>query len=255
MTKRIPILTFHDISENSDVISLSSNIFRRCMERLSMKGYRSLGLIEAIGLLKSGLPFPDKHLVITFDDGYLSVYQNAFPELARNQMSTTVFLTTGVKAKAHPKSRLPELEGKPMLNWMEIREMCRSGFHFGSHTLTHPDLTRISTAQCRSEILDSKGLIEDSIGFELSTFAYPYGRFNQKVREIVRRHFACACSDKLGLVTGKSDLFGLERVDAYYLKSDRLFDLITTRIFPLYIKGIGIPRKMRRILMEMVGDV
>ena len=135
-----------------------------------------------------------------------------------------------------------------MLSWDEIREMQRHGIAFGAHSLTHPDLTRLPSDRVEAEICDSRTIIEDALGAAAACFAYPYGRYDYRSREIVRQHFACACSDKLGLTTRGSDLYALERVDAYYLRTDRLFNVMLTRLFPWYIVARSIPRRIRRAI-------
>ena len=135
-----------------------------------------------------------------------------------------------------------------MLSWSEIQEMKRWGIIFGAHTLNHPDLTRIPRERMEVEIRDSKKIIENTLGTPVSSFAYPYGRYNKSIQDLVQRHFACACSDKLGLMSVDSDPYALERVDAYYLRTDKLFDLIWTRAFPSYIQVRGIFRRIRRAI-------
>jgi peptidoglycan/xylan/chitin deacetylase (PgdA/CDA1 family) len=133
-----------------------------------------------------------------------------------------------------------------MLSWNEIQEMQRGGIDFGAHTLTHPDLTRLSFGQVKAEVREAKSVIEGTLGVAVTSFAYPYGRYNGQVRDIVREHFACACSDKLRLVSQGSDLLGLERVDTFYLRTDRLFNIMLTRCFPWYLWACGVPRRVRR---------
>jgi len=170
------------------------------MARLHDSGYRTLSLLEAVDYLRYGKPFPERSFVITFDDGYQSVYEEAFPVLQRYGMSATVFLAVGEKGTAKSNGCLPSLEGRPMLSWDEIREMQRHGIAFGAHSLTHPDLTRLPSDRVEAEICDSRTIIEDALGAAAACFAYPYGRYDYRSREIVRQHFACACSDKLGLI-------------------------------------------------------
>ena len=246
MAAFLPILTFHALDDRPSVISFSPRAFQRGMARLYESGYRTVTLLEAVDCLRRGMPFPERSFVITFDDGYYSVYTEAFPVLQRYGMSATVFLTAGEKATAKPASRLPSLNGRSMLAWHEMREMQHWGITFGAHTLTHPDLTRLPSDQIETEICDSKAIIEDALGAPVTCFAYPYGRYDQRSREIVRLHFACACSDKLGLITASSDPYALERVDTYYLRRDRSFDLMLTRVFPCYIRACSIPRRIRR---------
>jgi peptidoglycan/xylan/chitin deacetylase (PgdA/CDA1 family) len=198
-------------------------------------------------------PFPDRSLVITFDDGYQSVYSEAFPLLQRYGMSATVFLTVGEKGMATAAGRLPSLSGHSMLSWHEIREMQRWGIVFGSHTLTHPDLARLPLGQVEAEMSDSKAIIEDALSVSVTCFAYPYGRYNQRCRALAQQYFSCACSDKLGLITASSDSYALERVDAYYLRTHRLFDVMLTQLFPWYIRARSIPRRLRRAIQVNSG--
>lgn len=247
MTIYLPVLTFHSIDDRPSAISFSPKLFQRGMAKLHEKGYQTLSLMKTADCLRRGVPFPEHSLVITFDDGYQTVYDQAFPVLQRYGMSATVFLTVGAKGATHSANRLPSLEARSMLAWYEIREMQRWGIEFGAHTLTHPDLTRLPLEQVELEICKSKKILEDALGTEILCFSYPHGRFNHQSYEIVRHHFDCACSVKLGLVTLSSELYTLERVDAYYyLRKIWLFDLMWTRLFPWYIRTRSIPLRIRR---------
>jgi peptidoglycan/xylan/chitin deacetylase (PgdA/CDA1 family) len=246
MAASLPVLTFHALDDRPSVISFSPPVFRRGMAKLHESGYQTLSLLEAVDCLCRGAPFPDRSLVITFDDGYQTMYDEAFPVLQRYGLSAMVFLTVGETGTRRSAGRLPSLNGRSMLAWHEIREMQRWGIAFGAHTLTHPDLTRLPLDRVEAEVCDSKAIIEDSLSAPVVCFAYPYGRYDRRSREIVRQHFACACSDKLGLITAGSNPYALKRVDTYYLRTDRLFDMMLTRLFPWYIGACSIPRRIRR---------
>ena len=246
MAPFVTILTFHSLDEQSSVISFPPQLFRRGLAKLHENGYRTMSLLDAVVCLGAKKTFPDQSFVITFDDGYQSVYEQAFPALQQHGMSATVFLTVGEKEVARTAHRLPSLNGRSMLSWNEIQEMNRWEMEFGAHTLTHPDLTRLPRERVEAEICVSKKIIENTLSTPVSSFAYPYGRYNDHIEELVQRHFSCACSDKLGLMNVGSDPNALERVDAYYLRTDKLFDLILTRAFPRYIQVRSIFRRIRR---------
>jgi peptidoglycan/xylan/chitin deacetylase (PgdA/CDA1 family) len=243
----LPVLTFHAIDNRNSLISFSPALFERCMRLLYAKGYRTLNLVDVANSLRKGLSFPAHSLVITFDDGYQSVYEHAFPVLQRYHMTATVFLTVG-ETRAE---RLPSMEGRSMLGWQEIKEMHRAGIVFGAHTMTHPDLTRLPEKLVTSEILSGKAAIEDTLGAPVVTFAYPFGRYDNRCRELVGCHFVCACSDRLGLLQSSSDRFAMERVDAYYFRSETLFRTIGTSVLPWYIQARNIPRGIRRALLSV----
>jgi peptidoglycan/xylan/chitin deacetylase (PgdA/CDA1 family) len=246
MASWLPILTFHDIDDRHSVTSVTPEVFRSGMMKLFENGYRTLSLPETANYLKPNASFPDRSFVITFDDGFQSAYEEAFPVLQRYEMSATVFLTVGEKTAVKVCDRLPSMENRPMLTWGEVREMHRWGINFGAHTLTHPDLTDLPSDRIEAELSNSKAVIEDALSAPVTCFAYPYGRFDAHSREIVRKYFACACSDKLGLVTANSNPYVLERVDAYYLRTDRLFALMVTELFPWYVRARSLPRRIRR---------
>jgi peptidoglycan/xylan/chitin deacetylase (PgdA/CDA1 family) len=210
-------------------------------------------LSELADWLCRGSSFPERSFVITFDDGYRSVYDEAFPTLQRLGFSATVFLSVGQNSERADSTRLPSMCERPMLSWREIKEMHRSGITFGGHTLTHPDLTLLPDEQVEAEVVRGKVVIEDALGTPVDTFAYPFGRYNQRCRKLVSRHFACACSDRLGLLRKTTDPYAIERVDSYYLRNLSLFSLIHTRIFPFYIHARDIPRQVRRAVAPYIN--
>jgi len=107
---RLPILTFHAIDERSDVCAFPPRVFRRGVGRLRARGTRALGLAEIADLVGRRRDLPDGSVAVTFDDGYRSVYDEAFPILHEAGMTATVFLTVG--SPTATGERLPSLEGR-----------------------------------------------------------------------------------------------------------------------------------------------
>lgn len=245
---RLPILTFHALDdEDRSAIAYSPVGFARALEALQRLTPRALELTEVGARLRSGAGFPARAVVLTFDDGYRSVYEIAFPLLLRYGLRTTVFLTVG-RGGTGADDRLPSMNGRPMLSWGEIRAMHRAGITLGAHTLTHPDLTRLPLHRVQEEIWESKARIEDVLGAPVTCFAYPYGAADQPIRQVVAERFGCACSDRLGLVSSRSDPHALERVDAYYLRAVPLFGMIFTEMFSWYLRARSLSRLIRRRL-------
>jgi peptidoglycan/xylan/chitin deacetylase (PgdA/CDA1 family) len=109
MTEHLPVVTFHSLDHRSSVISFSPHVFRHGMTRLYENGFRTLSLPKAVDHVRRGKAFPERSMVITFDDGYRTVYDEAFPILKRYGMSATVFLTVG----ENPPGRRPGGNGGP----------------------------------------------------------------------------------------------------------------------------------------------
>ena len=126
---RLPILRYHHVVESLGLpvkdMGVSPNKFEQQMSFLSQKGYRCLNLSDAIANLQEGNPQPERSFVLTFDDGYFDIYENAFPVLKKFGFNATVFVVAE-----------PVEDGiKGYLSWQQMRELTQSQFTFGSHTL------------------------------------------------------------------------------------------------------------------------
>jgi len=243
---RLPILTFHALDEAAVAYALAPAMFRYGMRQLHERGYRTIDLNEVVSILRAGQPFPDKTVAITFDDGYWSFYAEAFPVLQEYGMKATVFIATGERHHAASSERPPTLEGRDMLGWAQIREMARAGITFGAHSMTHPDLRKLADADVAREILGSKDALEERLGQPVTSFAYPFGLFDERSRAIVKQHFTVGVSDALGFVDPESDPWTLERLDTYYLRSEPRFNTFFQPWFPSYLRARNVPRRLRR---------
>jgi peptidoglycan/xylan/chitin deacetylase (PgdA/CDA1 family) len=253
MGTRLPILMFHDFSDQRAPISFPAAVFQRAMARLHSNGFRTLTLLEAVHCLQRRSLFPNRSFAITFDDGYRTVYDRAFPVLQRYGMTGTVFVTPGVKKPANSAERLPALEGRMMLSWHQIREMQDAGMDIGAHSCTHPRLTELPMERARAEILGSRSIIQEMLGQPVACFAYPFGRYDVRIRDLAAQHFCCALSDKLGFVTASSDPFALERVDAHFLRSDRTSALMVGQWFPWYVGARSLTRGIKRAVQRRLA--
>ncbi|MBA3256276.1 MAG: polysaccharide deacetylase family protein, partial [Pyrinomonadaceae bacterium] len=184
------------------------------------------------------------------DDGYRNVYTEAFPILEKYGFGATVFLISDYCGKDNDwPGNSPAFERRPLLSWSEIEEMRGHGFEFGAHTATHPDLTRVSIQQAEREITGSKAEIEDRLGVEARCFAYPYGKYNSEVQEIVRTQFLGACSTILGKVRSDCDPHALSRIDTYYLSHPALFSALEADALEWYLGARQILRDLKARLI------
>ncbi len=170
-----PVLLYHSISELAATPAQSARAFRGQMGYLARAGYRSLTPVEFLAGLESG-DWPRRSVFITFDDGYLDFHAVAWPILKELGMAATVFLVHdgldgGIEAWSGPT--YPVMP--PLLGWPEVREMQGKGVHFGSHTLSHPELGKVDPETLTAEITGSKKKLEERLGEEVALFSYPYG--------------------------------------------------------------------------------
>lgn len=110
----------------------------------------------------------------------------------------------------------PGLAKDFILSWEEVKEMSSGGIAFGAHTVNHPILTNLPLKQAKWEITQSKRDIEERLGKEVTTFAYPNGDFNAGVVELVQKAgFSCAVSVLPGkLISLKDNPYCLSRIGA-----------------------------------------
>ncbi|MEM1222699.1 MAG: polysaccharide deacetylase family protein [Verrucomicrobiota bacterium] len=136
--------------------------------------------------------WPEKSVVVTFDDGYSDNYYNAFPVLKRLEIPFTIYLVTNRhdndwsinKKKEHSSGELKE---EPKLSDSEVQEMLDSGLlELGGHTLNHVNLLNEAEAVKKSEIADCAKALRDTYGAEIFTFCYPFGLYDASSVQIVK---------------------------------------------------------------------
>lgn len=220
----LPILTYHSLDESGSVISTAPSLFQRQMASLAGSGYQTLTLSEAARYLASGEAWPEKSVVLTFDDGYENVYREALPVLVGYGFRATIFPIAEYCGRCLDAPGMADTVGRrPFMDWPTIREMHGYGIEFGAHTLSHPHLTQIPLREAEREIVASKHQVEDCLGEAVEVFAYPYGSYNAQIKSLVSRHFLSAVSTRLGRARPGDDLHALCRMDTYYLKPSWLF--------------------------------
>ena len=230
---RVAILTYHAIDDSGSVLSTTPRLFARQMRVLAESGFRIVPLTDLPDLISA--PSTGEPVVaLTFDDGFLSVYENALPLLARYGFPATVFVVSDFCGQTNGwPSQPPLIPRQPLLGWSELRELARAGVRPGCHTRTHPDLCGLALDEVSEELAGAKARIEDGLGAPVETFAYPYGAYDQHVRALAAAHFSLACATTLGFVGLHSDPFALERLDMYYLRDPPLL----ARLFTPPVRG------------------
>ncbi len=184
-------------------------LISRQIDYLRSRGLSSCSLIE--------LPDADESspcFAITFDDGYLSVCRDACPLLLSKNVPATIFVVAGAIGGINQWDRAAGDVIERMMGADQIREVAATGFEIGSHTMTHPRLSKLSPDDLKRELVDSKKLLEDIIGREVTSFSYPYGDYSPEVLEAVREAgYRRATATKLGTVRSDCPAFEIPRVN------------------------------------------
>lgn len=240
------ILTYHSIDDSGSVISTAPEVFRRQMRQIHESSFAVISLAELVEATRECRPLPQRSLIITFDDGYRNVYSAALPVLRQYGFTATVFLVTDYCGRNNDwPGQGREIRPMPLLSWAEAAEMRQAGLEFGSHTATHPDLTRVSDEQAAEELKRSKTAIELHLGAEPVTIAYPYGKYDARVKALAQREFQGAVTTELGQVGDSCDLHLLRRVDMYYFTGPTIFKALLEDRADWYLSARQALRKVK----------
>lgn len=215
----LPVLLYHKVGAYPAGAVMKAQytspaLFQAHMAFLHRHGYRTLPPADVSRYVRGETLEVERPIAITFDDGYDCVYHHAFPALQRFGFGATIFMLAGAIGGVNDweQRRTPAVE--PMLSAKHIIEMAGAGIEIGSHAMAHQRLTRLSPAELRATLGDSKRTLEDLIGREVSAVAYPFGDHNQAVRAAAAEAgYSLGFSTERGVNRVGGDLFALKRIN------------------------------------------
>ncbi len=181
------VIVYHSFDESGSPVSISPDAFRRHLTIIKRLGYKTVTAARMVEALEGGPPLPSRAVVLTFDDGLWNNYEVALPLLREFGFTATIFLVTGFTGRASTWERDPGIPALPLLTWDKIEEMERYGIDFQPHSVTHPHLTRLSDKDLEEELLQSRAAIEERLGGSASIFCYPYGEFDARVMDRLKK--------------------------------------------------------------------
>jgi len=211
------ILMYHNIGKppkgvETPNLYVTPRMFRFQMWYLKWAGFSVMTLPDLMHRVREE-DKSSRMVSLTFDDGYRDFYENAYPVLNHYEYSSTVFVTPGLMGRDNEWDSERERVKKPLMDWTTVSEINKNNVTIGSHTMTHPSLVDISIHEVVRELIDSKKEIEKHINQPVDLFCYPYGKYNDRVRDEVKNAgYAGSVSTLRGSVTRPFDPYGLKRV-------------------------------------------
>ena len=204
------ILTYHSLDNSGSVISTRPELFQAQIESLAAGGITVTSLDK--------LRQTPNAVALTFDDGYQNFAEFALPLLLRHRIFATVFIVSGQCGQSNSWEGSRHIPGLKLMSWETLRSLPADLISLGAHSVSHPDLTRLSMESVQTELRQSRAEIEQRTGRPVSCFAYPYGAVNKRVRDAAAREYRLAVGTRLERVPDEPDPLNLPRIDAYYLK-------------------------------------
>ena len=174
----VPILCYHNLAEQAKgrmVMAVSA--FREQMHYLKDNGYRVISLRDFAEFTRLGRQLPRRAIVLTFDDGYKSFKQYAYPILKELGFTATLFVYTDYVGA-----------GRNALSWQDLRELVAEGFDVEAHSKTHVDLRRATgeadpqyARRMQAELGQPQELFQKNLGRRADMIAFPYGSWDESL--------------------------------------------------------------------------
>lgn len=174
---------------------LTASDFRSQMDLLKSAGWKGVSVSEAVG------SFTEKTVAITFDDGCETDLLDAAPILRECGFGGTFYVTTGFLGK------------QGYLSASQLKELHRSGFEIGCHSMTHAYLTDLNDKDLHREVAEAKTELEQILGTPVHHFSCPGGRFSSRVQQAAREAgYQTVATSRTQMNSRTSDRLALGRV-------------------------------------------
>ncbi|MBV8886687.1 MAG: polysaccharide deacetylase family protein, partial [Chroococcidiopsidaceae cyanobacterium CP_BM_RX_35] len=178
---RVPVIMYHDILPQKEVFfDITPQEFEQHLRQIHDNGLTPISLDQLVAHLRTGLPLPEKPILLTFDDGYESAYKYVYPLLKQYGYPAVFSIYT---------KNIGINTGREHVTWDQLREMAANPLvTISAHSVTHPqDVTVLSDANLRMEIVKSKRIIESELGIPIRYFTYPEGKYDARVEKFVQK--------------------------------------------------------------------
>ncbi len=220
---QIPIINYHKIDPLQDigVTSRRPDMFRSDMQIILNLNYTPITFKD----LHQNINIPEKPVIITFDDGYESVYTYAFPVMKEFGFKGVIFMPTDYIGKYNDWDVQFGNKKFKHLTKDQLIQLHDYGFEIGSHAISHQLLTMMPDAKLIVELRDSKQYLQDILDEKIISISYPFGRFTKRTLRI---------SNQTGYEFGTGSIYyrsvpasfshlALKRFNIYQFDSQKVF--------------------------------
>lgn len=202
----------HSVSSGNDTyknLSIDKGFLEKQIKYLLKQKYTFLNFEK----IDKSRELPKKSVVMYFDDGFKDIYNNAYPIFKKYNLPFVLFITTDFMGQ------------KPLyLDWEEVKKMADLA-EIGSHGVTHKDFIDLTDEELKKELLESGEKIKKETGKKPIALSYPHGKYNQKIKDLVREAgYKFAVTTKGGQADLK-DRFELKKIVIYPTDNLMMFKL------------------------------
>lgn len=182
----VAILQYHHVSTSTpSVTSIAPEQFKAHLDYLADNDFRVISIEQAHQRIESGESFPAKAVVITFDDGYKNVYDNAADLLEQYDMPYAVFVNPD----------LMEESPSAYMSWQQLEDIQQRGATIVNHGQTHDHLIRRHEQETEQQwqermhydVMSAQQAIDENLGEQPKYFAYPYGEYDPDLQSLLEQ--------------------------------------------------------------------
>ncbi len=176
---KVPVMMYHDIVPEKKVFfDVTPEELERHLELIRQKGLTPITMDQLVTHLRTGLPLPEKPIVLSFDDGYLGHYRYAYPLLKKYNYPAVFAIYT---------DKIDKQIGRPAMTWEQVKIMAADPLvTISSHSVTHRDLIKLTDAEIQMESQQSKQILESKLGIPIRYFTYPSGKYDQRALQAMQ---------------------------------------------------------------------
>lgn len=205
--KQVPVLCYHQVrdwdrtdSKSGEVYITPVSTFKEHIRMLHDKGYHSISPDQLLGYAIAGMPLPAKPILICFDDGTISQYENAVPELEKAGFKATFFIMTVV------------LNRPRYMTTAMLHSLVSKGHTIGCHTWDHHAVTGYTDADWEKQLEKPTRQLENITEKHIIYFAYPFGLYSKKSIGVLKSHGYAAAFQLWGKADKDEPLFNIRRI-------------------------------------------
>ncbi len=178
---KVPVFMYHDILLEKEVFfDVTVAEFAQHLQLIKSQGLTPISYDQLVNHLRTGLPLPEKPIMLTFDDGYGGHYEYVYPLLKKYGYPAVFSVYT---------SNMGKNTGRTHVSWEQLKEMAADPLiTIAAHSVTHPrDLRALPDDKLKMEIEQSKQTLEAQLGIPIRYFTYPEGKYDERVAKFVEK--------------------------------------------------------------------
>ena len=200
--EQVPILMYHEVNDLlANNLYLSVEDFKTHLAYFEEAGITPISMQQLYDHWFNEAPLPEKPIVLTFDDGYRSMYTTVYPLLKEKGWSGTFYCITDCR-----------WSDNFLLSDM-IAEMAANGMEIGSHTASHVELNSLTGESLSYELTESMAVLSSITGSEVPMLCYPAGRYNEETKSAAEEAgYRFAVTTVNGIASRSQGAFELNRI-------------------------------------------